>query len=132
MKNKIKREAPLTKLEIRNLSAEEKEKRMNNIRVALVAFHSVLKAAAHNAEYIRYYQNMLNKKTVKLIMDAFIEQDYLVSILDKAFENSKDLTPQHIESQQESSYEILEEIEEKCKEYLATTMGFKIVQEIIG
>ena len=132
MKNKVKREAPMTMLEINSLSQEERENRLNHIRVALVAFHSVLKAAQHNANYIRYHQNMLNKKTVKLIMDAFVEQDYLCTVLDKAFEGSKDLTPQHKESQQESAYEILEHIEDKCIDFIETTMGFKIVQETLG
>jgi hypothetical protein len=75
---------------------------------------------------------MLNPKTVKLIKDAFIEQDYLCTILDKAFDESKDLDAQHKENQQEASYEILESIEEKCKEYLQNEMGFRIVKEVIG
>jgi hypothetical protein len=131
MKNKVKREAPLTKLKIRNLSAEEKDKILMNVRIALVGFHATLKASKHLADFIQYHKLMLNHKTVKLIKDAFVEQDYLCTILDKAFDESKDLDAQHIENQKEASYEILEAIEEKCKEYLETEMGFRIVKEII-
>jgi hypothetical protein len=132
MKNKVKREAPITKLEISKLSAEEKEKMLMNVRVALVGFHATLKASKHLADFIEYHRFMLNPKTVKLIKDAFIEQDYLCTILDKAFDESKDLDAQHKENQQEASYEILESIEEKCKEYLQNEMGFRIVKEVIG
>ena len=132
MKNKkVKREAPMTMLEISKLSAEEKEQRLMNVRVALVSFHAVLKAAQHSANFIRYHQNMINKKGIKKILAAFVEQDYLIAMLDKDFESDVAMEDVYLEEQSEVSYKILEEIEEKCIDYIESEMGFRIVQEVI-
>lgn len=112
---------------------EEKEKIMTNIRISMVGLHATLNAAKHYKDFIKEYEvGISNKKTVKVLKDAFISLEYLLTFIDTAFKGSKEVKEEHLEAEQEFTYKILENLEDECFQFVNHEMGFNMIKKALG
>jgi hypothetical protein len=115
------------------MSEEEKDKIMVNVRISMVGLHATLNAASHYKNFIREYEvGIGNKKTVKVLKDAFISLEYLLTFIDGAFRGSKEVKQEHMDAEEEFTYKILENLEDECFQFVNHEMGFNMIKKVIG
>ena len=123
----------ITKSQWAQMPEEEKEKIMTNVRVSMIGLHATLNAAKHYKDFIKEYEvGIKNKKTVKVLKDAFISLEYLLTFIDGAFKGSKEVKQEHMEAAEEFTYKILENIEDECFQFVNHEMGFNMAKKVIG
>ena len=123
----------ITKSQWAQMPEEEKEKIMTNVRVSMIGLHATLNAAKHYKDFIKEYEvGVKNKKTVKVLKDAFISLEYLLTFIDGAFKGSKEVKQEHMEAAEEFTYKILENIEDECFQFVNHEMGFNMAKKVIG
>lgn len=112
---------------------EEKEKIMTNVRISMVGLHATLNAAKHYKDFIKEYEvGISNKRTVKVLKDAFYSLEYLLSFIDIAFKVSKEVKKEDMDAEEEFTYKILENLENECFQFVNHEMGFNIIRKALG
>ena len=123
----------VTKFQWSQMTEEEKEKIMTNIRISMVGLHATLNASSHYKNFIKEYEvGIGNKKTVKVLKDAFISLEYLLTFIDTAFKGSKEVKKEHLDAEQEFTYKILENLEDECFQFVNHEMGFNMIKRALG
>jgi hypothetical protein len=123
----------ITKSQWAAMSEEEKDKIMTNIRISMVGLHATLNAAKHYKDFIKEYEvGIGNKKTVKVLKDAFYSLEYLLTFIDGAFRGSKEVKQEHMDAEEEFTYKILENLEDECFQFVNHEMGFNMIKKVIG
>ena len=123
----------ITKSQWAAMSEEEKDKIMTNIRISMVGLHATLNAAKHYKDFIKEYEvGIGNKKTVKVLKDAFYSLEYLLTYIDGAFRGSKEVKQEHMDEEMEFTYKILENLEDECFQFVNHEMGFNMIKKVIG
>lgn len=123
----------ITKSQWKEIPETEKEKIMTNIRISMVGLHATLNAASHYKNFIKEYEvGISNKKTVKVLKDAFISLEYLLTFIDNAFKGSKEVKQEHMDAEEEFTYKILENLEDECFQFVNHEMGFNMIKKALG
>ena len=123
----------ITKSQWAAMSETDKDKIMTNIRISMVGLHATLNAASHYKNFIKEYEvGISNKKTVKVLKDAFISLEYLLSFIDGAFRGSKEVKQEHMDEEMEFTYKILENLEDECFQFVNHEMGFNMIKKALG
>lgn len=123
----------ITKSQWKEIPETEKEKIMTNIRISMVGLHATLNAASHYKNFIKEYEvGISNKKTVKVLKDAFISLEYLLTFIDGAFRGSKEVKQEHMDEEMEFTYKILENLEDECFQFVNHEMGFNMIKKALG
>lgn len=123
----------VTKLQWSQIPENEKEKIMTNVRISIIGLHATLNAAKNYKDFIREYEvGIGNKKTVKVLKDAFISLEYLLTFIDVAFKGSKEVKKEHMDAEEEFTYKILENLEDECFQFVNHEMGFNMIKRALG
>lgn len=123
----------ITKSQWKEIPETEKEKIMVNVRISMVGLHATLNAAKHYKDFIKEYEvGIGNKKTVKVLKDAFISLEYLLTFIDGAFKGSKEVKQEHMDEEMEFTYKILENLEDECFQFVNHEMGFNMIKKALG
>jgi hypothetical protein len=123
----------ITKSQWAAMPQEEKDKIMTNVRISMVGLHATLNAAKHYKDFIKEYEvGISNKRTVKVLKDAFYSLEYLLLFFDTAFINSKEVEKEHMDAEEEFTYKILENLEDECFQFVNHEMGFNMIRKALG
>jgi hypothetical protein len=123
----------ITKSQWAAMPETDKDKIMTNIRISMVGLHATLNAAKHYKDFIKEYEvGIGNKKTVKVLKDAFISLEYLLTFIDVAFKGSKEVKKEHMDAEEEFTYKILENLEDECFQFVNHEMGFNMIKKALG
>jgi hypothetical protein len=123
----------ITKSQWAVMPEEEKDKIMTNIRISMVGLHATLNAAKHYKDFIKEYEvGIGNKRTVKVLKDAFYSLEYLLLFIDVAFKGSKEVKKEHMDAEEEFTYKILENLEDECFQFVNHEMGFNMIKKALG
>jgi adenosylmethionine-8-amino-7-oxononanoate aminotransferase len=124
----IKQVPPVSPLEIREFTTEERNKKASEVNQAVVIVHGLLTAAEVYVDFLKHYQFIIdNKKFRKYINDTFLENKLFLREIDKMFKISPSME-EHIQAQEDFSYSLLDKLEEVVKNYTADEFGFSITR----
>jgi hypothetical protein len=119
---------PVSPLEIKAFTTEEKNKKASEVNQAVVIVHGLLTAAEVYVDFLKHYQFIIdNKKFRKYINDTFLENKLFLREIDKMFKSSPSME-EHIQAQEDFSYSLLDKLEEVVKNYTADEFGFSITR----
>jgi hypothetical protein len=125
---------PIKKVHKVELSQEERKHTAVMLRFSLLRMYTLLKAAHEDYAYICSYWGMLAKSFRSPIDDSFSKIDYLLYMFEKEFKKSGHVEQEHIDNQTESSFDIMEFIENQVlpnvQNYLNEGMGIEYVEDI--
>jgi hypothetical protein len=123
----------ITKSQWAAMPQEEKDKIMTNVRISIIGLHATLNAAKHYKDFIKEYEvGISNKRTVKVLRDAFYSLEYLLIFIDGAFKVSKEVKKEDMDAEEEFTYKILENLEDECFQFVNHEMGFNMIRKALG
>jgi hypothetical protein len=123
----------ITKSQWAAMPQEEKDKIMTNVRISIIGLHATLNAAKHYKDFIKEYEvGISNKRTVKVLRDAFYSLEYLLTFIDGAFKVSKEVKKEDMDAEEEFTYKILENLEDECFQFVNHEMGFNMIRKALG
>jgi hypothetical protein len=123
----------ITKSQWAAMPQEEKDKIMTNVRISIIGLHATLNAAKHYKDFIKEYEvGISNKRTVKVLRDAFYSLEYLLIFIDGAFKVSKEVKKEDMDAEEEFTYKILENLENECFQFVNHEMGFNMIRKALG
>jgi hypothetical protein len=124
----IKQVPPVSPLEIKSFTTEERNRKAAEIHQAVVIVHGLLTAAEVYVDFLKHYQFIIdNKKFRKYINDTFLENKLFLREIDKVFKSSPSME-EHIQEQEDFSYSLLDKLEEVVTNYTANEFGFSIAR----
>jgi predicted house-cleaning noncanonical NTP pyrophosphatase (MazG superfamily) len=124
----VKQVPPVSPLEIKAFTTEERNKKAAEVHQAVVIVHGLLTAAEVYVDFLKHYQFIIdNKKFRKYINDTFLENKLFLREIDKVFKSSPSME-EHIQEQEDFSYSLLDKLEEVVTNYTADEFGFSIAR----
>lgn len=116
------------------LSEEEYKKTALMLKFSLLRIYTLFKAANEDYDFICNYWGMINKQFRSPLNDSFEKIEHVLFKLEKQFKKSGHVEQQHIDNQTESSFDIMEFIENemlpKTNNYLNDGMGIEFINDL--